>query len=101
MRLALALGELSAALPLSSLAFSPSCAIGCSTSKESCNATTAIAITNPRPNNRSMRCFIYVLVFPEQDDSWYRECLTRREAAPHRTILYVSVRMQQDPSASP
>src|SRR5439155_18586435 len=78
MRPALALGELSAALPLSSLAFSPSCASGCSTSKESCNATTAIAITNPRPNNRSMRGFIYVLVAPEQHDSWYRElCLAR------------------------
>src|SRR5256885_12033425 len=59
MTLALALGELSAALPLSSLAFSLCCAINCSTGKESCNTTTKSAISNPRPNDRSMRRFIY------------------------------------------
>src|SRR5437867_12775603 len=59
MRLVLALEELSAALPLSSLAFSASCAISCFKGKGSCNATRASAIINPRPNDRSMRRFIY------------------------------------------
>ena len=60
MRLDLALGELSSALPLPSVALFPvSCAISCIMGKKSCNAKRASPITNSRLNGRSMRCVIY------------------------------------------
>src|SRR5207249_375103 len=60
MRLVLALGELSSALPLPSVGFfSLSCALSCITGNKNCNAKRASAITNPRLNDRSMRCLIY------------------------------------------
>src|SRR2546425_10190634 len=60
MRLALVLGELSSALPLPSVGFfSLSCALSCITGNKNCNAKRASAITNPRLNDRSMRCLIY------------------------------------------
>ena len=60
MRLGLAPGELSSALPLPSVALFPvSCAITCIMGKKSCNTKRASPITNSRLNDRSMRCVIY------------------------------------------